>query len=470
MNADQHLEIRKELDQFECRAVRQHLAQPVDEDRLHALRYVLSFARMTLLRKSDGEDSPVGEALSPHRWRVIEATRPFLGSDDKVDLEGALRVLPTLQKATIGQRGRLLDAGLADRDSLEAEVTQRQLVLVSGGGGGGGYGYPGVFKAMHRAGLQPQLMAGTSIGAIMSLFRSRYQVFDLAPMVSCAERLTWNTVFRVLNIENRYGLPATLRLYLRSALGSFFERPNGHPMTFDDLEVPLLVVATGLTVNAMKHDLNYYEHFLDDAIEPGGFYRRSRLRRIARLIQIFREFMAEPSAMREVVFGRDDVTMGMDVLDAVGFSCAVPGLIHYDVLREDGRMTHLLDLLYAEYGITRLTDGGLTNNVPARPAYEEVMNGRITRRNPFLVGLDCFSPRRASLIFYPLQTAVRPNVRANRAFLNLYMPLERRLPALNLVPGVERAMTAMIWSQEQVEPDIPWIQMMCTPIPVLTGS
>ena len=73
-----------------------------------------------------------------------------------------------------------------------------------------------------------------------------------------------------------------------------------------------------------------------------------------------------------------------DVIDAVGFSSAIPGIIHYDIYREDEHMRKLLDQLYGQYGITRLLEGGVVNNLPCRPAYHEVMQGRIGRRNPFV--------------------------------------------------------------------------------------
>ena len=68
---------------------------------------------------------------------------------------------------------------------------------------------------------------------------------------------------------------------------------------------------------------------------------------------MIRDFILHPEALQEIVFGEDEITMNADVIDAAGFSSAIPGLIHYDVLREDPRMHSLLDELYAEYGITR---------------------------------------------------------------------------------------------------------------------
>ena len=150
-----------------------------------------------------------------------------------------------------------------------------------------------------------------------------------------------------------------------------------------------------------------------------------------------------------------------------GFSSAVPGLIHYDVLRDDPRMKRLLDGLYAEHGITRLGEGGLVNNVPARPAFEEVMDGRLTRRNPFILAMDCFVPRPRSLIWYPIQQIAALTLKAQRPYMDLYVPLDRVLSPANVVPTVRQLTTAMSWTTEELTSRMPFIKRMCSPHPVL---
>ena len=467
MDASLHLEIKKPLDALEAKVVELSLARPDDVGPalVGALRYVLSFARLTTIRGEDGVDHEVADVLAPHRWRVQEALRPHLeGGDDT--LWGAVRGLADLVHATREWRQRILESFPLDRESLEAEVTTRQLVVSSGGGGGGGYGYAGAFTLLHQRGIQPALVSGTSMGALMSLFRARRKVFDGLPLFEAGKALQWNTVFRVLELDSRYGIPATLRLYLRAAIGHLFQTADGHTMTIGEAEIPLLIVATGITLAGLKHDLGYYEHFLDDAFRPGEV-RLSRMKRLARLGSIFKELLASPESLREVVFGADPLTMGADALDAAGFSAAVTGLIHYDIYRDDQRMKHLLDDLYGAYGITRLTEGGLVNNLPVRPAYEEVMKGRITRRNPYVLAMDCFTPTPMATIFYPIQQLVRPNVKANVEYANLYFPLRRRLNPINLVPPVPQITEAMRWTAEELEPYIPTIQAMCATLPVL---
>ena len=464
MDAETHLDIRGPIEALEAALARGTLAQPsvLDQPTLQALRFVLSFAKLTLVRAADGTDVELSGRLAPHRWRVGEALRPHL--EGETDLHGAARALPDLLAATKTERQSILELGTLDEPSLEAEVCERQLVVVAGGGGGSGYGYPGAFTLLNRYGLQPQLLAGTSMGALLGVFRARTEVFDLAPMVAAADSLSWSKVFRVLDLDSRYGLPATLRLYLRAAIGHLFKRPDGSDMTIGDLELPMLVVVTGITVDGLKHDLDYYEHFMDGFGGPSRVFRRSRLARIGRIAGIFKEMLSTPEALREIVFGADEATRQADVIDAVGFSSAIPGLIHYDIYREDERMRRLLDTLYGQTGITRLLEGGMVNNLPCRPAYAEVMTGRITRRNPFVLALDCFAPRARSPIFLPVQQIVRPNVTRNHPYAHMVFDLRRRLNPLNMVPSMKDITKAMNWTVEELEPSMPFVEAMCAPI------
>jgi hypothetical protein len=126
-------------------------------------------------------------------------------------------------------------------------------------------------------------------------------------------------------------------------------------------------------------------------------------------------------------------------------------------------MKTLLDELYARYGITRLAEGGIVNNVPARPAFMEVMNGRLGRRNPFVVALDCFPPRMRAILFYGIQQIVRPNVARNVPYANVYTQLDRTLSPLNLVPSVPDVNKAMKWTMDELQPLMPVIERACTP-------
>jgi hypothetical protein len=225
------------------------------------------------------------------------------------------------------------------------------------------------------------------------------------------------------------------------------------------MEIPLYIIVAGLTVDAMRHNLDWYEHLLD----PSGFGSAGMTVRTAlKAMSVVREFLSRPEALVQIVCGRDEGTEEFDVLDAAGFSAAVPGVIHYDVLRDDPRMRMLLDRLYARYGITRLGEGGLVANVGAKVAWESFVGGKLgPGRTPVTLAVDCFWPNPRTPVWFPLQQAVRSgNVAANRPFADVYLPLSKTLSPMNLVPGIRDTLTAMQWGKDAMDPHLPFLAAM----------
>jgi predicted acylesterase/phospholipase RssA len=447
--------------------VRAHLAHP-DEDAqpvVDALRYSISLAKLGEVQNCDGKSVDVSELTSYHSQFVKEALESRLSRFDSP--WEVVRDIPDLLERTRRARKSILSHCELDRDSLEAEICTRSLVVVSGGGGGAGYVYPGSYEELERNGLLPDLMVGTSIGALMSLFRARHRRHDAAPLVAASRRLAWSTVFRVLEVQNRYGLPASFRLYLHNALGNLFQNDDGEPLKICETEIPMFVVVTGITVDALKHDLNYYEHLIETEMRAGGI--RSRIKAVFKVIGMLREFLSKRDALREIVIGKTPGTEQFDALDAAGFSAAIPGVIHYDVLRAAPEMTRILDDLYSDYGITRLGEGGMVANVPAKVGWEAAMSGHLGRRNCLVLALDCFAPKPTKVVWYPIQQAVRTgNVEANRPFMDSYITYDRVLSPMNLVPTIRDALQAISWGREAMRPEIPFIKSMLEPIPTLS--
>ncbi|MBN2798906.1 MAG: patatin-like phospholipase family protein [Deltaproteobacteria bacterium] len=458
---------RRPLDQLESRLVRRHLAAPDASGRavLDALRYVISLARLTSLRGREGRTLAVGSAMALHSaWVKEEVEKRLVGLHRLSDLSGTIG---DLVQRTREVRGSLLANLPVDRQELEAQVCRRTLVVVSGGGGGAGFVYPGVYHRLERMGLTPDLMVGTSIGALLSLFRARHRTYDQAVLMEGARSLSWSGIFTVLESKNRYGLPATLKMDLQGVLGPIFRHPEGRTLYLSELEIPTYVVSTGITVDALKHDMDYYEHFFDGEVQRGA---QAGLRSVAKTMQVVREFLSRPDALVEVVLGRDAGTERFDALDAAGFSSAIPGALHYDVLRSDARMHRILDALYAERGITRLGEGGMVANVASRVGWESAAAGRLGIRNSFVLSLDCFAPSLRSPLWIPLAEAVRrANVVEHSRFADLTLTLTRTLSPLNLVPSVRDSMTAMRWGREALEPHVPFMKEMMRPIPRLGG-
>ena len=65
-------------------------------------------------------------------------------------------------------------------------------------------------------------------------------------------------------------------------------------MTMAELPIPMHIVVTGLKVGALKHELEYYEHFLDDQVDAGMISRANKLFKWGNLASIMRELASEP--------------------------------------------------------------------------------------------------------------------------------------------------------------------------------
>jgi predicted acylesterase/phospholipase RssA len=464
-------ERRRPFDQLERRLVRNALALPDDPEtarRVQQLRYAISFARLTTVVNPDGREIDLTGVTAPHAQRIRDLLSPHLVEAE--DVREALRRTDLAVAWTRAARAEILGHGSLSRDALEAEVSERLLVVASGGGGGAGYVYPGAYEALDRAGLAPSLLVGTSIGALMSMFRARSRRFDLATLLSAARALSWTRVFRAFEGRSRYGLPATLRLRLHDALGPLFREAEDRTTQLSDLHIPFYAIVTGIRADGLKHDLHYYETLLGEEMATPG--RGTQVRAGIRAMGLVREFLATPEALQPIVVGREPGTQGFDVLDAAGFSAAIPGVIHYDVDPGNTHMSHILDHLYAVHGVARFGEGGMVSNVPARVAWETAVSGHLgPRRNVFVLALDCFAPHPSRLAWYPFQQLVRQsNVFADRAFADVYLPFRQTLSPLNLVPPVEDALQAIRWGRDEIRPLMPFIERMMARIPTLPDA
>jgi len=263
-------------------------------------------------------------------------------------------------------RAVALSGGRLGRAALDREVSENALVVVCGGGGGVAYSYLGAFQLLDRYGLSPRLLAGTSMGAALALFRARRPRWHAAEMDRVLPKLTFRTLFRFLEGESRYGLSAAMRLYLRAAIGELMRGPDGHPLTLGELAIPLLVAVTGVRKGALPRDPSYYEHLL--VLSDREDKSRVLSRVMSDVLKALGELLAQRDRLVPLYLGADPETRDFDAIDAVGFSSALPGVIHYDVLREDERMHALLDRLFLREDLFRLVDGGSwTTSPPGRP-------------------------------------------------------------------------------------------------------
>jgi hypothetical protein len=279
--------------------------------------------------------------------------------------------------------------------------------------------------------------------------------------------LSFKTLFRFLQGESRYGLPAAMRLYLRAAIGDFLKGPDGHPLTLGQLAVPLVVAVTGVRNGALPRDPTYYEHLLDlHGREPRP---NVMSRMVSEAFQAIGELVVQRDRLARLYLGADEETRAFDAIDAVGFSSALPGVIHYDVLRDDERMHALLRGLLERHDVARLVDGGLVDNLPAREAWAAVQRGALGTRNAFVLALEGFGPKLSQPLWYGLAQIAAQNVSRSRPFAHHHRSFQKVLSPMEVVPDEEQLQQAIHAGKAELHPDMGLVARMCRPFPALEG-
>lgn len=106
-----------------------------------------------------------------------------------------------------------------------------KVALVLSGGGARGFAHIGVLQALERRGIEVDLIAGTSMGAVLgALYASGRRADELYEL---ADRLSWRDVFD-LSLQTGLMKGAKLRSFLAEHL----------PERFEDLRIPLVVTTT----------------------------------------------------------------------------------------------------------------------------------------------------------------------------------------------------------------------------------
>ncbi|MGF7137047.1 NTE family protein [Paraburkholderia sp. EB58] len=108
--------------------------------------------------------------------------------------------------------------------------------LVLGGGAARGWAHIGAIRALHDAGIKPDVVCGTSIGALIAAV---YANGDLDWLEEWVARLTWQTVVRLLDLRISGGLFGG-----RKVIQVFANRFNGREIS--ELNMPFAAVATEL--------------------------------------------------------------------------------------------------------------------------------------------------------------------------------------------------------------------------------
>jgi NTE family protein len=108
--------------------------------------------------------------------------------------------------------------------------------LVLGGGAARGWAHIGAIRALEEAGIRPDVVCGTSIGALVGAV---YANGDLDWLEQWVGQLTWQTVVRLLDLRFSGGL-----LGGRKVIEVFSAQFNGRDIS--ELQMPFAAVATEL--------------------------------------------------------------------------------------------------------------------------------------------------------------------------------------------------------------------------------
>ena len=460
----------RQLQQMESVLVRATLAEPswlAPHDDA-ALRWALSLARVSAVKVLASEGSPdvvdIDHASDGYRAQLHALLDEVVDDKRVLSRDGVRAHIGAVRRLAAAERLSLLSlfGNRMPAKSLDRSTRRRPLALALGGGGGTGYVFVGAMATLDEAGLVPSLIAGTSMGAIVGAFRCKQREFSLAGIRSLLARLSWRKVFKLFETGSRFGLPATLKLYLREVIGQEFEKSEGGFLRMDELPIPLRVTIAGLVRGPQEPEvLGRYAHLLDEAVTDVRALR-SRAGAIARALQ---EISRQP--VRPIYVGGDALTKEFDVLDAIGFSSAVPGIIHYDILRDDPRMVELCTELCRREGVFRLVDGGLVDNLPACEAWRAVQAGACGERDPFVLALDAFAPQLTTrhLLFLPLMRIAAENTREGRKVAHATISFKNVLSPLAVVPSPAEFLRAVANGRKETEPLVPFIRKMVGPIP-----
>jgi NTE family protein len=108
--------------------------------------------------------------------------------------------------------------------------------LALGAGSARGWAHIGAIRALEERGIKPDLVCGTSIGALVG---AAYAAGDLDRLEKWVGSLAWTTVVRLMDLTWRGGLIRGQRLF--TLFRTMFEERN-----IDDLPIPFGAVATEL--------------------------------------------------------------------------------------------------------------------------------------------------------------------------------------------------------------------------------
>ena len=365
----------------------------------------------------------------------------------------------TVRQATKRARDAVLAAHMQDFSAaeLDAELCNKVLVLAPGGGGGSGYVYIGLVARLQAAGIRPSYIVGASIGALLGGLMARDQTPDVDALMAWGKGLKVRHIFSRPKIGAALSLPGLVRLHLRG-MDKMLRHPDGSPLRIKDLAIPYDAMIAGVRLSAYQA--------LPDIPNKRPHLLGMPLLIAERMLQLISYF--SPQVTKEIVLGRDEATRELRVVDAIGLSSAIPGILQYAPYAEDAKSLEILQGLREKHGLFAFMDGGTVANVPARAAWVGVESGRIGTRNAFFLALDCFHPQwsagHAWLI--PVTQAIQAQLPAQRPYYDWLVRFQPTPSPVNLLPSEEVFDKAFEWGWKQADAVLPQLVEALRPLAV----
>ncbi|WP_082573609.1 MULTISPECIES: patatin-like phospholipase family protein [unclassified Nocardioides] len=467
------------LQKLERALVRAHVDAPdaMTEVEVRRLRYLISFARLTAFEPGAAGpqgtrgrgDVDVTEDLAPWRDTVIDKlTGPLRREQDPAKrLAGAREVYHELEEQQTEQRRLLLERRGKDFSAaeLDAEVGYKSLALVLGGGGGAGFVYVGAMRRLIESDIEPDYVIGASIGAILGALFARQTPIPFDDYLEFARSLSYRALLGPEPARRKHGLTSVLSLRLDEFAAPLFERPDGDQMRMEDLAIPYDAVVAGvhqqlfsrLPARFRRQEMAMVKLRSLPVIPIGlGPAIVSRLWQAASFI--------DSRVVKPLVLGDDDLTRQFNVVDAVSFSAAIPGVLHHET--KDPRMVPLLDRFLAEKEVAALVDGGAASNVPVEQAWIKVQRGRIGTRNAMYLALDCFHPQwdPRQLWLTPITRAVQLGMVRNAPYADQLLRMSPTLSPVTLAPSPEALDQAVEWGHASMDEAMVFVNRMLEPV------
>ena len=419
--------------------------------------YALRLGASARLWTRQGESVDVEALFAPYRAALCDLMRDL--SDDgwsypdspAMHGTGTLAWCGTWHRRTLVERypevASLLSRAIRaiyraypsyDEFSLQDALRHKRLVLALGGGGGTGYAHLCLFQWLEELGLTPSLITGTSFGALLGYMRALQERYDAAMTM-----LNLPGLWRITRSMHpcfgtgTHGLMGLCRIDFGSVCEGVL-RSTGwiQPPSFSELRIPFACVTTGIVNTAGIGDILAP----DRAGLLSGLWRITQLtwhKAIRHAAQVAALISSRESVV-PVAFGFDRHSAGMCAIDGVAFSTLVPGVFSYEIPREHYRSRDIVNALFEREHLYRLTDGGLSSNVPVRTARQAVDAGRISTSNAWILGLDVFAPQARDGLFYPLQQIANANALEDARAADVFVRLKYLLSPMELAPSLSR--------------------------------